>query len=121
MNPNIASSLLATLLTLSAASIFAAEPVPVVVVEIGIRNASPERLEKILTDPITRRLRTVARITEINTQTVDSQVLVQAHFDKGATRQDLAAVTEQIESLKAEGAIRLDTYSARIDVPQVRP
>src|SRR5688572_22923925 len=110
MKIRFAPSMLVAGLALSVASACAAAPLPVVVVDIGNRNESPDRLEKVVTQPIQSRLSRLARITEINSQTDGTKVLVEAHFENGATRQDLAAVTEQIEAMRTDGTIRIDQY-----------
>lgn len=119
MTAKFARAALVASLALSLASACPAAPLPVVVIDIENSGESPERLEKSLTTPIEKRLIGIARIKEINSQTDDSKVRVEIHFESGATRQDLAAVTEQIEALKTDGKIRIDQYKAHLDTAHI--
>lgn len=72
----------------------------VVSVHYSVRENDPEKLEKIVSNPVERRMRKLDRVVKISSATSHGVVDVEVGFEANATNQDLAAVATQIEMLR---------------------
>ena len=107
------------LLALTASCTVASTPATVVAIDIDVARQSPERLMQQYANPIERGLRALPRISNIVSQADHGKVRVEAHFDDGATRQDLLEVNEMIEKLKRDGALPERAYPAQLTAPRI--
>jgi hypothetical protein len=72
----------------------------VVWLHYAVRENDPEKLQKMVTVPVERVLPKLERVAQINSTTSHGTVDVEIGFQGGATEQDLAAVTAQLERLE---------------------
>jgi multidrug efflux pump subunit AcrB len=72
----------------------------VVSVHYSVRENDAEKLEKAVSEPVQRSMQKLDRVVQIMTTTSHGVADVEVYFRGGATAQDVAAVTAQIDMLK---------------------
>ena len=89
-------------------------PLPVVFVRYGVSERLPDRIEEMVTTPLERALVTLPRVTRVSSTTNHGTVDVKIHFQEGATGQDLALVTREIEELQFNSAVVVTSRTVAI-------
>ena len=106
-------------LAIAGGAMASAPPGSVVSLHYTVREHDPEKLEKIVTVPVERVMHKLERVAQINTSTSEGAVDVEIGFQGGATEQDLAAVTAQIEMLEFGGDIILVSRTIALRAPRL--
>jgi multidrug efflux pump subunit AcrB len=70
-----------------------------VAVRYRLSEQSPERLEKMVMEPVERILIALARVSSVTSTASHGYVDFAIRFERGATEQDLAIVEKQVEQI----------------------
>jgi Cu/Ag efflux pump CusA len=94
---------------------------PVVLVKYVVGENSPDFVEKVLTGPIERTLRSLRRVTDLRSTTGNSgtgvTVAVEISFEGGATSLDLNTVLKRVSQLETKGNVEFTSITVQLLQP----
>jgi len=92
---------------------------PVVALHYAVRENDPDRLQKVVTVPIEQAMRMLERVQQISSSTSHGTVDMEIGFFGKATKEDLAAVNAQIETIRLGDDVNIISRKIELRPPRL--